>query len=391
MSGTESRGRSGEEDDQLERSTKKVKAAAVLVDGQAQATHSFKDAMMGGKGSRLLFLMNWVLWNPMRVDESNANPVVIGDEQQGAIDGGQQQDSIASGGAQHEPTVNSPTRDFGPWMIAQSRKPRRNVNHVPKSRAPVNSGGGEKAGSRFSALAEEGQDLNLEEDISHEEREQETQKQPRKSTNVGPANVPEKAVGTTNVMESNAHDPNTNQALRNHHRANMVKEKSVRTMTGRTDETSDSFENSEDDAMEDIFNSSELDPGASVLDVRLRRPPDDPSLDTVVLDSQAQVVDMQVEGMELQGLNNDDVDMNQLQRPFRFQAMWLSHEGFLSLVNGVWTSTDGDFCGKGEKLVESLQAWNRDEFGNIFERKKKLRARIASLQRSLALYYSHQL
>ncbi|OMO50465.1 hypothetical protein COLO4_38060 [Corchorus olitorius] len=215
MSGTESRGRSGEKDDQLERSTKKVKAAAGLV------------------------------------DDSVTNPVVIGDEHQGAIDGGQQQDSGAGGGAQRESMVKPPTGDFGPWMIAQSRKPRRNVNHVPKSRAPVNSGGGEKAGSRFSALAEEEHDLNLENDFSHEEREKEVetwaqgvykasgsaagprvgankiQKHPRKSTSVGPTNVPEKAVGTTNVMESNEHDPNKISALRNHHRANMVKEKSL--------------------------------------------------------------------------------------------------------------------------------------------------------------------
>ncbi|OMO50810.1 reverse transcriptase [Corchorus capsularis] len=83
--------------------------------------------------------------------------------------------------------------------------------------------------------------------------------------------------------------------------------------------------------------------------------------------------------------------MNRSQRPFRFQGMWLSHEGFTAMIDGLWNSLNGNLWGKGEKLTMSLQDWNREEFGNIFERKKKLRARIAGLQRSLSLHYSHQL
>lgn len=83
--------------------------------------------------------------------------------QQGVtVDGGQEQGNAVGGGAQRAPTVNPSTWDFWPWMIAQSRKPRRNVNHTLKSRVPSNSGKGDNAGSRFAALAEEGEDLNLE-------------------------------------------------------------------------------------------------------------------------------------------------------------------------------------------------------------------------------------
>ncbi|OMO59932.1 reverse transcriptase [Corchorus capsularis] len=83
--------------------------------------------------------------------------------------------------------------------------------------------------------------------------------------------------------------------------------------------------------------------------------------------------------------------VNRLKRPFRFHAMWLTYEGFKGMVSSLWCSSTGDFINKGEVLADWLQQWNRDTFGNVFEKKKKLRARINGLQRALAEHRSHQL
>ncbi|CAN0877256.1 LINE-1 retrotransposable element ORF2 protein [Linum grandiflorum] len=68
-----------------------------------------------------------------------------------------------------------------------------------------------------------------------------------------------------------------------------------------------------------------------------------------------------------------------LDRPFRFNAAWLSHEDFNRLLGDEWLS--------GEGLVFSLQefknkliAWNKDIFGNIFKRKRKLERDLIRLE-----------
>lgn len=39
---------------------------------------------------------------------------------------------------------------------------------------------------------------------------------------------------------------------------------------------------------------------------------------------------------------------------------------------------------KSASLVEALKTWNKDVFGNIFQKKKELRARIFGIQKALA-------
>lgn len=58
--------------------------------------------------------------------------------------------------------------------------------------------------------------------------------------------------------------------------------------------------------------------------------------------------------------------------------MWLSHAEIRGLVDGYWRSKDGSIAEKTESLADYLQLWNREIFGNLFERKKNLKLRIWS-------------
>ncbi|OMO51807.1 reverse transcriptase [Corchorus capsularis] len=473
-----------------------------------------------------------------QVDESNVNPVENGVKQQGVTnDGSLQQGNIVGGGAQREPTVNPPTGDFGPWMIAQSRKPRRNVNHIPKSRVPLNSGKDDREVEAWAqgVYKASGTSAGPKAGVNK------AQKLPRKTINVGPSNVNKKAVDSNKAVGFKEVEAIRSSVHQSSLRVNAVIEKVVRTSPARVGENSDFAELTHDDAMEDTFHSPELDVGrgagnkkfrrhvidminiykSSIMAVveprvsgatarrvlrELRMPKfhiADPegfaggiwlcweesilSLEVVFSSSQMVHAFVQKPGMSkflltivyaspileirrrlwssmvdfsesvdvpwvVMGDFNDVANSSEklcgqapsIGRCLSFNGMILScglidlgfngpsftwynkrkglarvqerldrvlananwrllfpdamvqhlprlHSDHCPILLYSWANFDGDICGKGEKLAELLQAWNKDEFGNIFERKKQLRARIAGLQCSLSLHYSHQL
>lgn len=61
-------------------------------------------------------------------------------------------------------------------------------------------------------------------------------------------------------------------------------------------------------------------------------------------------------------------------RPFRFQAAWMLHPKFKEWMEKEWIN-EGDLMSSLNKFAEKLKAWNRDTFGCIFERKRRLRGR----------------
>lgn len=69
-------------------------------------------------------------------------------------------------------------------------------------------------------------------------------------------------------------------------------------------------------------------------------------------------------------------------RPFRFEAAWLTHEGYEGLVRDGWGG-DGDVPSKLEAVKDRSLAFNKETFGNIFIRKHDLEARISGVQRKL--------
>ncbi|XP_023881794.1 uncharacterized protein LOC111994169 [Quercus suber] len=70
-------------------------------------------------------------------------------------------------------------------------------------------------------------------------------------------------------------------------------------------------------------------------------------------------------------------------RPFRFQEFWLSDLSFPNIVSHAW--------GNSRNLDESIEnfsreavIWNRDHFGNIHQKKKRIMARIYGAQKALS-------
>ncbi|OMO90423.1 Endonuclease/exonuclease/phosphatase [Corchorus olitorius] len=75
-------------------------------------------------------------------------------------------------------------------------------------------------------------------------------------------------------------------------------------------------------------------------------------------------------------------------RPYRFEAMWLTHPQCREVVKAAW---DNNFQGSSSyRLVQKLKAakgnlkkWNKEVFENLFEKRKRLEQEIASKQASL--------
>ncbi|XP_030934127.1 uncharacterized protein LOC115959733 [Quercus lobata] len=71
-------------------------------------------------------------------------------------------------------------------------------------------------------------------------------------------------------------------------------------------------------------------------------------------------------------LKLDDHGLSNLCRHFRFQPMWMSHPLFSEVVTDSWTE-DGPLKSNVEKFTADVKIWNREVFGDIFQRKKKNR------------------
>ena len=77
---------------------------------------------------------------------------------------------------------------------------------------------------------------------------------------------------------------------------------------------------------------------------------------------------------------NHDV---KLPRPFRFQPMWLSHPTFSSIVREAWSSQIG-LSRTVAIFTNKAKIWNKNTFGNLFHRKKRLFARLRGIQVALS-------
>lgn len=56
-------------------------------------------------------------------------------------------------------------------------------------------------------------------------------------------------------------------------------------------------------------------------------------------------------------------------KSFHFQASWISHPDYGSLVRSTWNNTPGDVTFKLHKIMEESQTFNTEVFGNIFHNK----------------------
>ncbi|CAL8164318.1 unnamed protein product [Prunus armeniaca] len=73
--------------------------------------------------------------------------------------------------------------------------------------------------------------------------------------------------------------------------------------------------------------------------------------------------------------------------PFRFQAMWFTHPEFSEFITKLWQSNNGNAIIKSAGLVSPLVSWNRQVFGCLFRKKRRLLARLEGIQRKEELFW----
>lgn len=72
-------------------------------------------------------------------------------------------------------------------------------------------------------------------------------------------------------------------------------------------------------------------------------------------------------------------------RPFRLELMWMSHPSFKNLISEAWAERDICLETSMKRFSIKVKDWNRDVFGNVFQRKKRVMARLNGIQKSLAM------
>ena len=77
-------------------------------------------------------------------------------------------------------------------------------------------------------------------------------------------------------------------------------------------------------------------------------------------------------------------------RPFRFLAAWLTDQSFQSLVAKEWCNSKG-YTRAAHDFVDKVSVWNKENFGNIFKRKRNLLARLNGIQHALEKFDSNRL
>lgn len=70
--------------------------------------------------------------------------------------------------------------------------------------------------------------------------------------------------------------------------------------------------------------------------------------------------------------------------PFRFQSIWLHHKDFLAIVREAWSGKNARLASAISDFTMKVQRWNKEVFGNVFLRKKKIMARLQGTQKAIA-------
>ncbi|PRQ56922.1 putative endonuclease/exonuclease/phosphatase [Rosa chinensis] len=74
--------------------------------------------------------------------------------------------------------------------------------------------------------------------------------------------------------------------------------------------------------------------------------------------------------------------INRSSSPFRFQAMWFSHTNYSEFVSNSWNGLHGEFHSKIMCLSSAISKWNREVFGHLFQKKRRILARIGGIQKA---------
>lgn len=83
-------------------------------------------------------------------------------------------------------------------------------------------------------------------------------------------------------------------------------------------------------------------------------------------------------------INLDCQQQRKKKHNFRFCAEWLMDKSFYDTVNQAWRQND-EFSDNIKNIIPTLEEWNRQVFGNLNQKKKRLLARIAGIQRKILI------
>lgn len=73
---------------------------------------------------------------------------------------------------------------------------------------------------------------------------------------------------------------------------------------------------------------------------------------------------------------------NRRRHPFRFAAAWMTHELFPSFLHQNW-KPDEDWNTRMKSFQGAVKDWNKNTFGDIFAKKRKLICRLHGISRAL--------
>ncbi|XP_021725050.1 uncharacterized protein LOC110692351 [Chenopodium quinoa] len=80
---------------------------------------------------------------------------------------------------------------------------------------------------------------------------------------------------------------------------------------------------------------------------------------------------------------NGVAQVPQAMKPFRFQAVWMSHGKFEEFLFSNWSNSE-HLISFLRKFAALLTGWNKLEFHNIFKTKLELRARLEGVKKALS-------
>ncbi|KAK4274538.1 hypothetical protein QN277_017742 [Acacia crassicarpa] len=82
-----------------------------------------------------------------------------------------------------------------------------------------------------------------------------------------------------------------------------------------------------------------------------------------------------------------DGESSNLERPFRFEAMWIKHENYNDFLQESWISSM-DINQSLDCFKNSLKSWNKELFGMVEQQKRSIMNRLDGIQKSRAYPYS---
>lgn len=72
-------------------------------------------------------------------------------------------------------------------------------------------------------------------------------------------------------------------------------------------------------------------------------------------------------------------------RPFRFESVWFSDPSVFLVIEDSWSAPSPSFAFTTNLFANKITTWNKENFGNIFHKKKRLLARLSGTQKALDL------